>query len=83
MQVISLFSGVGGFELAASEMGWDVVVCCEINPFGKKVLKHYFPKSYHHDDVHTLTSDIINNEVQKRFGTRLGTEGTVLVGGFP
>mgnify|MGYP003416052431 FL=1 len=31
----SLFSGIGGAELAASWMGWDNVFHCEINPFGR------------------------------------------------
>ena len=39
----SLFSGIGGFDLAASWMGWENVFHCEINPFGQKILKYYWP----------------------------------------
>ena len=45
----SLFSGIGGFDLAAEWMGWENIFHCEWNPFGQRVLKHYWPnaKSYH------------------------------------
>lgn len=35
----SLFSGIGGAELAASWMGWDNKFHCEINPFCRKILE--------------------------------------------
>ena len=83
MQVVSLFSGIGGFELAAEWAGWENIVSCEINPFGRRVLQHYWPNSYHHDNVFTLTYDKINEELTKRKGTRWRTDDIVLVGGFP
>ena len=36
----SLFSGIGGFDLAAEWVGWDNVFHCEYEPFAQKVLKH-------------------------------------------
>lgn len=83
MKLISLFSGIGGFELAAEWIGWTPAVSCEINPFGKRILEYYWPNAYHHDDIHTLTGKIIDDEMQKRFGTRWRADGLVLVGGFP
>ncbi len=83
MQVISLFSGIGGFELAAEWMGWQNIVSCEINPFGRKVLEYYWPNAYHHDDIKTLNYEKINQELSKRLGTRWRTDDIVLVGGFP
>ena len=83
MQVISLFSGIGGFELAAEWMGWHNIVSCEINPFGRKVLEYYWPNAYHHDNIKTLTYEKINQELSKRLGTRWRTDDIVLVGGFP
>lgn len=47
----SLFSGIGGAELAASWMGWDNIFHCEINPFGRKVLDYWFPKSKSYEDI--------------------------------
>ena len=78
MQIISLFSGIGGFELAGRWMGWDPVVSCEINPFGRKVLEYHFPEAYHHDNVKTLTYETIKEH------SRWDENGpTILVGGFP
>ena len=47
----SLFSGIGGFELAAQWMGWENVFHCEINEFGSKVLHYYWPKSIRYEDI--------------------------------
>ncbi len=76
---ISLFSGIGGAELAAEWAGWRNLVSCEINPFGRKVLEYYWPDAYHHDDIHTLTYDTINAEL----GRGWRTEPVIITGGFP
>jgi DNA (cytosine-5)-methyltransferase 1 len=67
----SLFSGIGGFDLAADWMGWDNLFHCEWNPFGQRVLKHHFPNSISYNDI-TKTDFTIH-------------EGSVdiLTGGFP
>lgn len=49
----SLFSGIGGFDLAAEWMTWDNVFHCETNPFGRKVLNYYWPNSISHEDIKT------------------------------
>ena len=67
----SLFSGIGGFELAAEWMGWDNVFHCEWNEFGKKVLKYYWPNAVSYDDI-TKTDFTIH---------RGGID--ILTGGFP
>lgn len=68
MKLISLFSGYGGFEIAAEWAGWENVLSCEINTFCQTILKYYWPNAYHHDDINTLTFDIINKELTKRYG---------------
>jgi DNA (cytosine-5)-methyltransferase 1 len=80
---MSLFSGVGGFELAAEWAGWKNVMSCEINTFGHKVLSHYCPEAYHHNDVHTLNYELINEELTKRFGAEWRSNDVILTGGFP
>lgn len=67
----SLFSGIGGFDLAAEWMGWYNEFHCEWNEFGQKVLKHHFPNSisYH---------DITKTDFTKHRG-----QIDVLTGGFP
>ena len=47
----SLFSGIGGFDLAAELMGWENVFHCEWNEFGQKVLKHHFPQADSYADI--------------------------------
>lgn len=83
MKHISLFSGIGGFDLAAQWAGWDNLASCEINHFGRRVLSHYWPEAYHHDDIKTLTGSIIEHEAQKRYGSDWRSDGVILSGGFP
>lgn len=80
---ISLFSGIGGFDLAAEWAGWTNIVSCEINPFGRRHLEYYWPNAYHHTDIHTLTIEKINEELTKRRGADWRTNDIVLTGGFP
>lgn len=47
----SLFSGIGGAELAASWMGWINVFHCEIQEFQRKVLEYWFPNSISYEDI--------------------------------
>jgi len=67
----SLFSGIGGFELAAEWMGWQNTFHCEFNEFGSKVLSHYWPESKHYGDI--TKSDF------SEFRDRID----ILTGGFP
>ena len=83
MLTVDLFAGVGGFCLAADAVGWTPAVSCEINPFGRKVLEYYWPKAYHHTDIHTLTGDKIREEIERRFGSHWSSTDVVLTGGFP
>jgi DNA (cytosine-5)-methyltransferase 1 len=85
MKHASLFSGIGGFELAAEWMGWENIFHCEINTFGKKILKHYWPKSISYDDIkktdftiHRGTIDVLTGgfpcQPYSQAGKRLGKE---------
>lgn len=47
----SLFSGIGGAEVAAEWMGWENLFHCEINPFGRKVLEYWYPNSISYEDI--------------------------------
>jgi DNA (cytosine-5)-methyltransferase 1 len=80
----SLFSGIGGFDLAAEWAGWDNIFHCEWNPFGQRVLKHHFPKSISYEDitktdfsVHRGSIDVISGgfpcQPYSSAGKRLGT----------
>ena len=47
----SLFSGIGGAEIAATQMGWSNLFHCEINPFGRRVLEYHYPNSTSYEDI--------------------------------
>jgi DNA (cytosine-5)-methyltransferase 1 len=67
----SLFSGIGGFDLAAQWMGWENKFHCEWNEFGQKVLHHYWPNA-------ELFTDITKSDFKKYYGTI-----DIISGGFP
>ncbi|PWS32657.1 DNA cytosine methyltransferase [Pedobacter paludis] len=47
----SLFSGIGGFDIAASWVGWQNVFSCEKHPFCRQLLQYYWPNTVHYDDI--------------------------------
>ena len=47
----SLFSGIGGAEIAATWMGWENLFHCEINPFGSRALEYWYPNSTSYEDI--------------------------------
>lgn len=47
----SLFSGIGGAEVAAAWMGWRNVFHCEIQEFPRKVLDFWFPNAESYEDI--------------------------------
>lgn len=49
----SLFSGIGGAEIAAAWLGWENLFHCDINEFGCKVLGYWFPQSREYNDIKT------------------------------
>ena len=71
MRHASLFSGIGGSEVAAAMLGWENVFHCEINPFGRAVLEYWFPESVSYEDIKQTSF--------KEWRGRID----VLTGGFP
>lgn len=53
LKMISLFSGIGGFELAGEWVGIETIESVEINPFCQKVLTKNFPNTPIYNDVTT------------------------------
>jgi len=78
MQMIDLFSGIGGFSLAGHALGWRTIQFCEINPFSQNVLKRNFPNIPIHDDIKTLDYDKITKSPRWN-----PSDTTIVVGGFP
>ena len=54
MKHLDLFSGIGGFALAARWMGWETVQFVEIDSFCQKVLNKNFPNVPIHGDIKTF-----------------------------
>jgi DNA (cytosine-5)-methyltransferase 1 len=74
MNVLDLFSGIGGFSLGLERAGMRTVAFCEIDPFCRRVLAKHWPGVPCYDDITTLTA------------ARLAADGTrnidVICGGF-
>ena len=51
MNVMSLFAGIGGFDLAAEWMGWETKVQVEIDEWCRKVLAKNFPHAKRYADI--------------------------------
>lgn len=67
----SLFSGIGGFDLASQWMGWKNVFHCEWNEFGQKVLNYYWPNAKSYTDITKTDFSIHRGSID------------ILTGGFP
>jgi len=66
-----VFSGIGGFDLAAQWMGWENKFHCEWNEFGQRVLKYYWPKAISYEDITKTDFTIHRGKID------------ILSGGFP
>lgn len=71
MRVMSLFAGIGGFDLAAEHMGWETAVQVEIDPWCRKVLAKNFPDAIRHDDIKTFNGTLYRAAID------------LVCGGFP
>jgi DNA (cytosine-5)-methyltransferase 1 len=71
MNHASLFSGIGGFDLASEWMGWNNVLHCEINTFCQRVLKYYWPDATSYSDIKTTDFTVHSGTID------------ILTGGFP
>lgn len=67
----SLFSGIGGFDLAAQWIGWNNVFHCEWNEFGQRVLNYYWPNAISYGDITKTDFTVHAGQID------------ILTGGFP
>lgn len=63
LRVLSLFSGVGGFDMGLENAGMETVFQCEVDKSCQEVLKHWWPQVPKWDDVSTLTGEYILSQV--------------------
>ena len=58
LQVLDLFSGIGGFSLGLERTGgFETVAFCEINPYACRVLKKHWPNVPIFNNVKTITEE--------------------------
>jgi DNA (cytosine-5)-methyltransferase 1 len=76
MKAISLFSGIGGFELAMQRAGIEVIGSCEIDKKARQLLQARFPLSNHYENVTELTGEQLKKD---------GFDGAngIITAGFP
>jgi len=67
----SLFSGIGGFDLAAEWAGFTNLFNCEWEEFPRKVLKHHFPNAEQFEDIKDFNATAYSGRLD------------ILSGGFP
>ena len=60
---LDLFSGIGGFALAARNVGWETVGFCEIDPYCQKVLAKHWPDVPIYEDVKDVTAERLRQTV--------------------
>ena len=76
--LVSLFSGVGGFEYGFEQAGFETVYQCEIDAKCRSVLRRHFPKAEQWSDISTLTGKQITDSISAR-----GVGADVVVWGSP
>ena len=73
---VSLFAGVGGFDLALERAGVKVVASVEIDVKAQSVLKKHFPHSTIFDDVTGVSGEQLR-------AAGFEARGGIITGGFP
>ncbi|MBM7487717.1 DNA (cytosine-5)-methyltransferase 1 [Bradyrhizobium sp. USDA 3686] len=69
MPIAGLFSGIGGFEVAFAQAGYQAKLLAEIDPAAQLVLKEHFPDVAHFGDVASIEA--------------LPSDTEILTAGFP
>lgn len=71
LNVLDLFSGIGGFSLGFKRAGWITIGFCEIEPSCQRVLAKHWPDTPIISDIRDLNADSLLTSVD------------IICGGFP
>ena len=79
MKHLSLFSGIGGIDIAAEWAGFSTVAFCEIDKYCQQVLKKHWPDVPIIEDVKDVTKESISEIVTnaERMGRTQGTRESI------
>ena len=75
MRHIDLFSGIGGFALAARQLGWKTIAFSEIDEYSVRLYRRHFPEARALGDIREITW---SQHVKKT-----GADNLVVTAGFP
>lgn len=64
---LDLFSGIGGFALAAQWAGYETVLFCDNDPYCQVVLRKHWPDVPIINDIREVTSETVANAYRQRF----------------
>jgi DNA (cytosine-5)-methyltransferase 1 len=83
MKHISLFSGIGGFNLSCEWLGIPTILSCEIDPFCRKVLKKHWPGVEIVEDVNNVEEikSLVTKSEQQTGGDRQLLQATTYTEG--
>ena len=76
MNGLSLFSGIGGMDIAFEKAGGKILAFCELDSYCQKVLYKHWPDVPIFSDIHELNREVIEN-------AGISTAIDIVYGGFP
>lgn len=77
---LDIFSGIGGFAIAAQATGHTTIGFSEIDPYASKILKRHWPNTKNLGDIRNVTSKSVQQLCrEKNTPSRI----RLLTGGFP
>ena len=59
MRFGSLFSGIGGLDLAMEQLGFECAWQVEIHPYRQKILQRHWPDVTRYEDIRILTKEVV------------------------
>lgn len=77
MNVISIFSGIGGFDLALQNLGHTITDAVEIDKYARQIYRKNFPDVTIHNDATQLQVESLTSHAV------LSPEELIIVGGMP